>query len=77
MQSFCLALEAEGKLARYLLANSHGGLFTCSATDLAQRLGISRASLYRAFETLEGHGLIARQGKTITIPDPAALEGVL
>ena len=68
---------AEGKLARYLLANSHGGLFTCSATDLAQRLGISRASLYRAFETLEGHGLIARQGKTITIPDPAVLEGVL
>lgn len=68
---------AEGKLARYLLANSHGGLLTCSATDLAQRLGISRASLYRAFETLEGHGLIARQGKTITIPDPAALEGVL
>ena len=68
---------AEGKLARYLLANGRSGTLTCAATDLAQRLGISRASLYRAFETLEGHGLIARQGKTITIPDPAALEGVL
>lgn len=68
---------AEGKLARYLLANSTEGTLTCSATDLAQRLGISRASLYRAFDTLERGGLIARSGKTITIPSLPALEGVL
>ena len=44
---------------------------------LAQRLGISRASLYRAFEALENSTLIVRRGKTILIPDLAALESVL
>ena len=68
---------AEGKLARYLLSNmSQGHTLTCSATDLAKRLGLSRASLYRAFEVLEGSGLISRSGKTISIPDPAGLESV-
>ena len=68
---------AEGRLARYLLANHQHGSLTCSATDLARRLGISRASLYRAFEELEHGGLIRRQGKTITIPSLSDLEGVL
>ena len=68
---------AEGKLARYLLANGQEGTLTCSATELAHRLGISRASLYRAFETLESGGLIVREGKTIRIPSSAALEGAL
>ncbi len=68
---------AEGKLARYLLANGLSGTLTCSAVSLAQRLGISRASLYRAFHTLEESGLIVRRGKTISIPDPSALEGML
>ena len=68
---------AEGKLARYLLANGRSGTLTCPATELAQRLGISRASLYRAFEALEENGLIRREGKTIIIPSPAALEGAL
>ena len=68
---------AEGKLARYLLANGQGGSVTCTASGLAQRLGISRASLYRAFEALENSALIVRRGKTILIPDLAALESVL
>lgn len=67
----------EGKLARYLLANGRAGSLTCSATDLAQRLGIGRASLYRAFEAMERSGLISRQGKTIHIASMSALEGVL
>jgi len=68
---------AEGKLGRYLLTNrASDNALTCSATDLARRLGLSRASLYRAFEVLEGAGLILRRGKTISIPDPAALEAV-
>lgn len=68
---------AEGKLGRYLLSSADASnTITCSATDLARRLGLSRASLYRAFEVLEGSGLIVRTGKTITIPDPAALEAV-
>lgn len=64
----------EGKLARYLLAN---GGSSCPATELCQRLGVSRASLYRAFAVLEDSGLITRKGKTITIVDPAGLETVL
>lgn len=68
---------AEGKLARYLLANGQSGQMTCSATELAHRLGIGRATLYRAFEALERSGLIVRKGKTILISDPAGLEGVL
>ena len=65
---------AEGKLARYLLAN---GGSSCPATELCQRLGVSRASLYRAFSVLENSGLILREGKAITIVDPAGLETVL
>ena len=68
---------AEGKLARYLLANGGAGEMTCSATELAHRLGISRATLYRAFEALERSKLIQRKGKTIFISDPAGLEDVL
>ena len=68
---------AEGKLCRYLLANQKDGTLVCPATELAHRLGISRASLYRAFDTLEGSGLIQRQGKTITVPDLAALGSAL
>ena len=67
---------AEGKLARYLLACGTGTV-TCPATQLCQRLGVSRASLYRAFSALENSGLIIRGGKTITIVDPAGLEAVL
>lgn len=64
----------EGKLARYLLAN---GGSSCPATELCQRLGVSRASLYRAFAALEDSGLITRKGKTITVLDPVGLETVL
>ena len=67
---------AEGKLGRYLLSNmGENNTVTISATDLAKRLGLSRASLYRAFEVLEENGLITRSGKTITVPDPTALNG--
>ena len=64
----------EGKLARYLMAD---GGSSCPATELCQRLGVSRASLYRAFASLEDSGLITRKGKTITVIDPTGLETVL
>jgi CRP-like cAMP-binding protein len=68
---------SEGKLGRYLLsAMDENSTVTCSATDLARRLSLSRASLYRAFDVLEEGGLITRTGKTITISDPAALAAV-
>lgn len=55
---------AAEKLRRCLLAE--GGAVTCSATELARRLDVSRASLYRAFEELEREGYIRREGKTVT-----------
>ena len=66
--------SAEGKLARYLLTNGGDGAITLSATQLCQRLGVGRATLYRAFEALEEAGAIAREGKTIRILRPEALE---
>lgn len=69
--------DTEERLVRYLIDNLTDGTLICSATELSRRLGISRASLYRAFETLESSGLIQRHGKTISIPDPAALAAVI
>ena len=71
------ASGTEGKLCRYLMDNLDNGILVCSATELSRRLGISRASLYRAFDTLESSGLIRREGKTISVPDPAALGSAL
>lgn len=60
--------RGESKLARYLLAADGGaGEVTLSATQLCQRIGVGRATLYRAFESLEAEGAIARTGKTICI----------
>ena len=75
--SHALEQHLQQEWTRYLLANGQGGSVTCTASGLAQRLGISRASLYRAFEALEKSALIVRRGKTILIPDLAALESVL
>lgn len=61
--------RGEGKLARYLLTADEGDGVTLTATQLCQRIGVGRATLYRAFETLEGDGAIAREGKTIHIID--------
>ena len=69
--------SAEGKLARYLLTNGGDGAVTLSATALCQRLGVGRATLYRAFEALEEAGAIARDGKTTRILRPEALEKVI
>ena len=68
---------AEGTLARYLLCSTREGSLSCPATQLSQRLGISRASLYRAFTALEEGGFITRSGKTICITDPGGLAGLV
>lgn len=70
--------SAEGKLADFLLSE-----FQCeddslvvrvkSCVELAGRLNISRASLYRALGALEERGAIARSGKHIVILDAEAL----
>lgn len=68
--------RAEGKLKQHLLTtlSPQRPQLDCPATELAHRLGISRASLYRAFDALEGQGLIRRRGRIISVPDLAALE---
>lgn len=68
--------SAEGKLACYLLTVG-GDSLTLPAAALCQRLGVGRATLYRAFETLERTGAITREGKTIRILRREALEEVL
>lgn len=66
--------SGEGKLAHYLLsAADSDGRVTISATQLCQRLGVGRATLYRAFESLERTGAAVRSGKSITIADRDAL----
>ena len=45
-----------------------------SITKVADALGVGRASVYRAFETLENENIISRDGKKITILDNFALE---
>lgn len=45
-----------------------------SITKFADALGVGRASVYRAFETLESENVISRDGKKITILDFPALE---
>ena len=69
--------SGEGKLARYLLsaADSEGRL-TLSATQLCQRLGVGRATLYRAFDTLERAGAARHSGKSITITDRGRLSAL-
>lgn len=68
--------SVEGRLKQYLLTTlpPQQPRLDCPATELARRLGISRASLYRAFETLESQGLIRRQGRAILVPDLKALD---
>ena len=68
--------SAEGKLKQHLLTSLSPDRprLDCPATELAHRLGISRASLYRAFDALERQHLIQREGRSILVPDLKALE---
>lgn len=67
----------EGKLVSYLLsAANEDGALTISATQLSQRIGVGRATLYRAFESLEQENVIARKGKTIRILDVKKLHAL-
>lgn len=63
------------RLAQHLLSNmDEHNMVTSSATVLCKQLGISRASLYRAFETLENDGVIRRFQKQIHVLDPEKLQ---
>ena len=56
-------LEKEAKDTDFVVLDS-------SISALARRLNISRASLYRAFDTLEDQGVIEKTGKTIRMTKP-------
>ena len=68
----------ERKLAFFLLAagEEQGASYSLSihANSLSEMLNVGRASLYRAFETLETENLIRRNGKQITVLDKNALK---
>lgn len=68
--------SVERKLAQYLLAHAPEGWMACSATGLAKRLGVGRASLYRAFDALTQMGLIRREGKRLQVLDGPGLSQV-
>lgn len=66
----------EKKLAGFLLEQMDAGGRVCpgcSMTELAARLNISRASLYREMRKLEGRGALRREGRTIVIQRPELL----
>ena len=60
----------------YELSRLEGGWveLDCSAAGLARRLGVSRASLYRALDALAGRGVLRREGRRVQVLQPDALE---
>ena len=73
------APNAEKKLAFFLCENQRDGIFepSFSMSHLAEILGLGRASLYRALDSLESEGLIKRVDKTILIPDKYKLSTII
>jgi len=65
----------ENKLAAYIAKNCTEDMTlpSVSMSSLAELLGVGRASLYRAIETLENEGLIKKDGKNILVLDKNAL----
>lgn len=72
--------SCRGKVIEYLLSNKDtSGLVVpgCSRDDLARRLGVSRAALFREFSTLSAQGLLALKKGAILILDQKGLEDIL
>ena len=63
--------SAEKKLAFFLCENQVDGrvVLNVPMSRLADMLGLGRASLYRALESLESEGFVRREDKTIFIND--------
>ena len=68
--------SGEKKLSLFLLRNMNEEgcvVLGCSMTELASRLNVGRASLYRDINKLEEEQIIERDGKTIFVKRPDAL----
>ena len=66
--------STERRLALWLAEQPEGAPFPVSSlTTLADTLDIGRASLYRALDKLEAEGLIARNGREMTVPSIESL----
>ena len=63
--------NVETKLARFISAYVDGEVvpFDLNMTSLSKSLGIGRASLYRALDSLEESGVIKRDSKRIVVTD--------
>ncbi len=69
-------ISGERKLSAFLLRHSDSEgrvLLDCSLTELAARLNISRASLYRELDKLEERGAVSRDGRRVVILKPEIL----
>lgn len=66
---------AERRLSLFLLDNAVDGIYSAdvSMSALAEMLDIGRASLYRAFDTLEAAGCIERKDKKTIMVDQARI----
>ena len=64
--------SVEQRVARFLLEG--GAVQELPMTELASRLNVGRASLYRVLDRLEADGIIRREGKKIVILRPELLE---
>jgi CRP-like cAMP-binding protein len=68
--------SGERKLGSYLLHHMDGDgrvQLDCTMTELAARLNIGRATLYREMQKLEERGALLRRGKRIVIQQPETL----
>ena len=70
--------NTEQKLAYFIYENSVDGVFSAdvSISDIAVMLDMGRASLYRAFDYLEGEGIIKRDGRKIYVLDKQKLKKI-
>ena len=69
--------SADEKIAKHLLRICSDGVGTIgSYTRVADMLGVGRASLYRALDSLENRGIISRQKQEIRILDLPALDRI-
>lgn len=69
--------SAEEKVASYLFVayrKTGSDTFPLNCKQASEKLRLSRASVYRALDTLAAHGLIRYGEKQITILDPQGLE---